>query len=256
MASISRMNNDSVSALFSGLNNSAMGGNSIYGIDYSTLNTIKNGSYSKLLKSYYSKDGGHAAEVANKTNSKDLSTDSSATQKVNATSNRDNASSVIDASKSLKATSLWSKKSTTDSEGKTTSDYDRDAIYKAANSFVEGYNSLVKSTGDSEDKSTLNTASNMVNYTRANAKLLKDIGISVGSDNKLTIDKDTFKKADMTTVKSVFTGSGSFGQSVSASASSVYSSAVSQLSKLATQNTYSSSGSYSYVSGSSFSSFT
>lgn len=33
----------------------------------------------------------------------------------------------------------------------------------------------------------------MVNYTRVNADLLKKIGISVGSDNKLTVDEDKLK---------------------------------------------------------------
>ena len=52
----------------------------------------------------------------------------------------------------------------------------------------------------------------MVNYTRANADLLKKIGISVGSDNKLTVDDDKLKASDMAVVKSVFKDSGSFGQ--------------------------------------------
>ena len=66
----------------------------------------------------------------------------------------------------------------------------------------------------------------MVNYTRANADLLKKIGISVGSDNKLTVDEDKLKASDMAVVKSVFKDSGSFGQTISAKASTIYGNAV------------------------------
>ena len=76
-------------------------------------------------------------------------------------------------------------------------EYDTDKIAKAVSSFVKDYNSLVSSTADSSSRYVLNSASNMVNYTRANADLLKKIGISVGSDNKLTVDEDKLKASDM-----------------------------------------------------------
>jgi hypothetical protein len=95
----------------------------------------------------------------------------------------------------------------------------------------------------------------MVAYTKANKNLLSKVGITVGSDNKLTVDEDKFKSADMTTVKSLFTGSGSFGKMTSTSATSSYSSAVSQLAKLSSSSTYSNMGSYSYISGSIYDTF-
>ena len=95
----------------------------------------------------------------------------------------------------------------------------------------------------------------MVAYTKANKNLLSKVGITVGSDNKLTVDEDKFKSADMTTVKSLFTGRGSFGKMTSTSATSSYSSAVSQLAKLSSSSTYSNMGSYSYISGSIYDTF-
>jgi len=56
----------------------------------------------------------------------------------------------------------------------------------------------------------------------------------------------------MAVVKSTFTGSSSFGQTVSRSASSLYSSAVSQIAKLDSATTYSSTGSYSYVTSATY----
>ena len=46
----------------------------------------------------------------------------------------------------------------------------------------------------------------MVNTTKANSKVLKELGISVDSNNKLVIDKDTFMAADMSVAKSAFAG--------------------------------------------------
>ena len=42
----------------------------------------------------------------------------------------------------------------------------------------------------------LRTASNVVNNTKQNSALLKKLGITVDSKNKLSIDETTFKNAD------------------------------------------------------------
>ena len=208
--SINAYNASTISALFAGLNNSSSGTSLSYGIDFTTYNSIKNGSYSKLMRKYYSNQ---ASESTN-----------------GATANKNT--------------------------GKVHSIDDTDKIAKAVSSFVKNYNSLVSSTADSSSRYVLNSASNMVNYTRANADLLKKIGISVGSDNKLTVDEDKLKASDMAVVKSVFKDSGSFGQTISAKASTIYGNAVSQLSELSTKNSYTSNGLYSYSSGYTYNQYT
>ena len=47
-----------------------------------------------------------------------------------------------------------------------------------------------------------------------NETLLKAIGITVKADNKLSIDEDTFKKADMSKVEELFKGNTSYGYQV------------------------------------------
>ncbi len=69
----------------------------------------------------------------------------------------------------------------------------------------------------------------MVNYTKANKSVLASMGISIGADNKLSIDEKTFKGSSMAAVKSAFTGAGSYGKSVQASASMIYGSAAAGL---------------------------
>ena len=246
---------DDAAEFYAGLNNSSSGTSLSYGIDFTTYNSIKNGSYSKLMRKYYSNQASESTNgaTANKNTGKVHSID---IQKNNATVNRDNAASLVDSASELKKYSLWSKVDKTDKDGNTAKEYDTDKIAKAVSSFVKDYNSLVSSTADSSSRYVLNSASNMVNYTRANADLLKKIGISVGSDNKLTVDEDKLKASDMAVVKSVFKDSGSFGQTISAKASTIYGNAVSQLSELSTKNSYTSNGLYSYSSGYTYNQYT
>ena len=234
------------SFLFSSMNGT--GSTSSTSFDFATLSSIKNGSYKKLLNAYYKKQ---SADESTSSSSVKVDTKSSA-NKVNAASVRDQAASVSDSVDSLNKVSLWSKTEKTDESGNKTKEYNTDAIYKAVKSYVDDYNALVGSTGNSSDNSILRTASNMVNTTKVNKDILAKVGISIGKDNKLSIDEDAFKKADMTTVKSIFTGAGSYGKTVQANASMIYGSAVAQLAKISGSSTYGSTGSYSYISSADF----
>ena len=255
MATISAYTSSSISTLFSGFNSSSS--NSSFGIgslDLSTYNSIKTGAYKQLLKSYYAKNPVSSNSSSSKTDNSSATTISS--QKINATKTKDASKAVVNDATDLRKTSLWQKKSVTNEDGTTENKYDADAIYKAVSAFVKDYNSMIDATADSSDTSVLRTASNMVNTTKANSKVLKELGISVDSNNKLVIDKDTFMAADMSVAKSAFAGAGSFGQSVANSAASIYSSSATTLAKLQTQNLYGSDGSYSYVSASVYNQFT
>jgi len=52
----------------------------------------------------------------------------------------------------------------------------------------------------------------MISNTNVYKGSLEKIGISVGSDNKLTIDEEKFANANITSVKSLFNDANSFGQ--------------------------------------------
>ena len=152
--SINAYNASTISALFAGLNNSSSGTSLSYGIDFTTYNSIKNGSYSKLMRKYYSNQASESTDgaVANKNTGKVQSID---IQKNNATVNRDNAASLVDSASELKKYSLWSKVDKTDKDGNTAKEYDTDKIAKAVSSFVKDYNSLVSSTADSSSRYVL-----------------------------------------------------------------------------------------------------
>ena len=136
----------------------------------------------------------------------------------------------------------------TGADGKTTLGYDTDAIYKAVDKFVSSYNTMIDRGGDSENERVLKTTLSAVQNTKKNEDALNSIGIMTGSDNKLSIDADKFKAADMDTVKSLFNKTASFGYQTSANASmlSFYAErAASQASTYGANGTYT----YNYQSG-------
>lgn len=239
--------------------NSSLFSTSMSGIDLSTYASIKNGSYKKLLRQYYSQNSKGTSSSSSNTSRTDWnSTKNDKTvseNKSNAMSVRDDAEQLSKTVTKLGKSSLWEKKEVKSEDGKVTEEYDKDAIYKAVSEFVKDYNSLIDSSGDSADSKVLRTASSMVNYTKANSDMLDRIGISIGKDNKLSIDETAFKDADMASVKSAFQGAGSYGRSVASSATMMYGSAISQLAKLSTTSLYGSNGSYSYITGSTYNRF-
>ena len=78
----------------------------------------------------------------------------------------------------------------------------------------------------------------MVYASATNSKLLAKVGITITEDNTLSIDKDSFMKADVSTAKSLFQGN---GYRVSAQASMINFAADSEAGKA---GTYTANGRY------------
>ena len=105
--------------------------------------------------------------------------------------------------------SLWEKKKIKKKDEKTgeeieAEDYDWDKITKAVKSFVEDYNDVVKKAGESNTKDVLRNASWMTGMTDKNSNMLAKIGITIGKGNKLELDEDALKQADISSLKTVF----------------------------------------------------
>lgn len=78
---------------------------------------------------------------------------------------------------------------------------DTDATYKKVSAFVSDYNSLINAADDSETKQISRNLESMKSLTDINSKSLAKVGITVDSKSgKLSVDEDTFKKADSTKV--------------------------------------------------------
>ncbi len=190
--------------------------------------SIRNGSYGKLLKAYYAKQDSEKDEAKIEAENKEL-----AVLKQEADDLKSAMLDVMDED-------LYEKKKIKDKDGKETEDYDWDAITKAMKAYVENYNTLVDKTAESDDKSVLRNGVWMTKATSVNAKLLSEVGITIGEGNKLSLDEDELKEANMSTLKSLFTGHSSYADDVLRNASKVSTAAVAAAGK--SGSTYNGSG--------------
>lgn len=243
------------SFLFSGLGTGAAGvSGSNFLADYAS---IKNGSYGKLMKAYYGVNSSDSVKkLAGNTMKNQVSQEEkTALTKVQTTTDalKESADVLLEnGSKSVFAQKDITSKDENGVE-KTTKGYDVEGIYKAVNDFVTNYNSVIKAAEASEKEAVVNKTTSLANSTFANIKMLNKIGITMNEDSTLSVDKDTFTKADMGTVKTLFNGNGSYGYRASAQASLINFSA----DREATRNsTYTVSGTLNnaYTSGNLFNS--
>ena len=214
-------NYDSSSSLF--------GTNSAFSVsDYSM---IRSGAYKKLMKAYYSQD-----------KSSNVSSLVKNTEPASVLTAQD-AASMSSSIKDVMKASLWEKKPVTvkDEAGNETvkQDYDREAIGKALQKFTEDYNKTIETAGNSNSMSVLRNGSWLTKSTSVNSKLLSKAGITVGLDNKLSFDQEKLNEADISTVKSLFTGYGSYASQLLTRSNAIASAAA--------PSSYNRNGSYSYL---------
>lgn len=204
--------------------------------------SIKNGSYGKLMKAYYAKDisGKEVSSVTDKKKTASTSVDSTealANVQKATDSLKDSADALLNTDKN----SVFGDKLTDDT-------------YKAVSKFVKDYNASLSATDKVNSTSILNRTLNMTSITADNEDALAKAGITVNKDNSLSIDKDTFMKADAGSVKSLFNGIGSYAYRVSAQSSFINFAADNEAAKA---NTYNVTGKYNnpYSTGNIFNSF-
>ncbi|MCR5665720.1 MAG: hypothetical protein K6G01_02720 [Eubacterium sp.] len=231
----------SISSLFSSLSGSSSTTNYF---DYSSLsdyNMIRNGTYYKLMKSYYAQED--SSSTSDSTSDDTTETNALTRMYTDATDLKSSAKELL----SSGSDSVFNKVATTDEDGNTTYDYDTDEIYEAVKSFIDDYNSVVAEGDNVSTDSVTSPVISMIKTTSVNSSLLSQLGITIGDDYQLSIDEETFKNADMSVAKSLFNGAGSYAYTISSYASSI---ATNALSATGSYTSYTSSGS-SYVSASS-----
>jgi len=230
------------SYLFAGLNKGKGSANLNFLSDYAS---IKNGSYGKLMKAYYNGESNDNVKKLANHQKTGYETKEATKDLAKVQSSTDALKESADALLKTGSKSVFEEKDITtkgeDGKEVTTKGYDKDAIYSAVSSFVKDYNSAIASANNVSDTSITNRAKSMSGLTTANSKQLEKVGIGMKSDGTLSIDKDSFEKADMSKVKSLFQGNGSYGYQVSAQASMMNYAADHAASKAAT---YTGSGTY------------
>ncbi len=222
-----------INTLFSSLGNtsSSSASSDLLGISYTDYASIRNGSYGKLLKTYYQQELDNSSAGTTDTKQTLTSIDSAASDL------KDSAAKLLSKGKD----SLFTTK--TDEAGNSYVDYDTDEVYKAVKDFVDNYNSLLDAAADTDTTSILRSAVSLVSYTEANKNALAEVGITVGTDNKLSIDKDKFEEASKARVQSLFQSTGGYAYQINSKAGMISNHASLAAEKASDESTKSSSSS-------------
>lgn len=237
MSSIFGTSNNYFNSFFNTTDSSTSG---IFGNTSSMLgdySLIKSGSYKKLLTAYYKTQDTNGTS-GSKTDSGETADSTGKLLNV-----KSDAKALKEAADALDSSSLYETKK--DEEGKEV--YDTEAIKKSVKNFVSAYNSYLDSAGSVESTSILNKTLNMVKKTSSNSNLLKEVGITIGKDNKLELDEEKLEKAPITTLSSLFEGYGSFGNGISQKASESYKLANSAAFNNTRASSYTYNGAYSIL---------
>ncbi|MDE7028611.1 MAG: hypothetical protein K2P63_01370 [Lachnospiraceae bacterium] len=106
----------------------------------------------------------------------------------------------------LASSELYAK--TKDKDGNET--YDISKILSTAKSFVSNYNTMFDKAESSTNSGVLSNLSYIRERTANNTKALKEFGFTVDKKGRLSLDEETFKKADMDKVHDFFKSYGSY----------------------------------------------
>ena len=199
--------NNTTSSLFGSLSNSS----STFSLGEYGL--IRSGAYKKVVKSYYNSSNKNSGILsAEEKNANKIAANGYMTLKSQANTLKDSITSITSKAKDLFATKEVDGKATFDSEN----------ALKAVQSFVDEYNKLIDNVSDSDDSSILRNGVWMTGETAAYSKVLSEVGIKVGSDNKLSIDANEFANADISSLNTLFSGNSySFAGSILSKATTI-----------------------------------
>ncbi|MCR5684796.1 MAG: hypothetical protein K6G81_05165 [Lachnospiraceae bacterium] len=178
---------------------------------------IQSGAYKKLLNAYYSRQD---------------NTDTAQTkaEKINLSTAGSDASGL-----NQEITKLLEKGVSEDN---------RESIKEGLKGVIDKYNSLIDSSSSVDDVKVLRQALWMTQDTSALAATLSDIGITVGSNNKLSLDEEKFDKAQLTSISTAIVGRGSYFSRLADRSASISGAANNAVSGSNSSSMYRSNGSY------------
>lgn len=221
------------SYLFQGMNSSKGSSSGLGNLNFlSDYSSIKNGSYGKLMRAYFNQDSkSSVTSIANNKISKNESfIDAETTKRIaNVQESTDKLKESADALLTTGKKSVFS------------GDEVSAEAYDAVSKFVDNYNATINSVDKLGNSSVTDKATNLAISTESNSKALAKIGITIDENSNLKLDKDTFMKADLSSVKSLFQGAGSYAYRVSAQSSLINFAADTVASKA---NTYTQNGTF------------
>lgn len=251
-----KLNNTSNIAanVFSSLNNSYgssnKSSNDVFG-NFSSIansfNSMKSVAFMRTVKNYYknletsntSSNGQGTAETSKKLQSAKLIDLKDSLKQVQRSENSIKLN--LNSAKTSKNLNIIEKGNDNDKS------YMNDLV-NSISDFANNYNNIIDKSSNIESSSILSNVLSMTKMTRYNATSLNEIGISLGSDNKLTVNKEQLKNADLDKINSLFGENGSYGDYTADRASALNSLCMSQIKKEVTSEKFNTISSYLNVS--------
>lgn len=204
---MSKVNND-YSSMFNSLYSSQSGqtnGSTSFIGDWASL---KNGSMKKLTKAYYAKTAAGEKAAQSEENKE-----------------------AVKANNKVKTAATDLKKSVSEVK-------DTDSLKK----FVKDYNAMLSAGSDSDSQGVLRNTLSITKLTEAHKNTLSKLGVTIGEDNKLSLNEETAEKASTSDFNSLFKGTGSYGDLVAARTAEAINRANYENNKM---NSYTAGGTYS-----------
>ena len=186
------------------------------GFNFADYAAIKNGSYGKLVRSYYQGtarevESQKAATAYNKTGNTNNTAKASSASEIDKTGLgqiRKDADQLKTSTEALGREDLWKTK-------------DNAAIAGAVKDFAGDYNKVIDQASKVNSKEISQDIKSIKSMTDMFSKVLGKIGVSVGDDGKLSVDEEALKKADTATVRSLFEGNGTYGSQIADKANGI-----------------------------------
>ena len=178
---------------------------------------IQNGAYKKLLNAYYNKkDTSETAEQK--------------TEKLHLTTSSADANGLSQDVNKLINMNI--------------SEDNREDIKDTLKSVIEKYNTLIDSASKVDNVAVLRQALWMTQDTAALAKSLTDVGITVGSDNKLSLNESKLDSAQLSSLNTIMKGRGSYFSKLADRAAALNNAASNAVSGSGAKSLYKSGGTY------------
>lgn len=197
-------NKQDYSYLFQSLSSSSGGmGNLNFLSDYAS---IRNGSYGKLLKTYYAKKQDSGTEGSSKQSRSGDVLDRILEQKKNPKISKDvqEANANLTTGLSTMRTSvsaLQNSQTYTDTANGRSAE---DKVASAVKDYVSDYNNVLKAARGSTLTNKTAYVANMMSSTAANADKLSEIGVTVNRDGTLSLSTEKLKETDISKVQELF----------------------------------------------------
>ena len=182
--------------------------------------TIRNGVFYKALKNYYkNQDSIDESDIE----------ETKKTQSTYLSELKDNLSKVKGKENNIKLAINNAKSGEKLNKINGTSDKGyMDKLVSTISEFVDTYNNILDSTKNIDSTKVLRNVILMTSTTSYNSQSLREIGITIGSDNRLSVDEDKLKNANISTIDSLF-GHNSYGEYIANKASSLSSLCTSEI---------------------------